>query len=226
MARNSGGSYTYEYNLTDHLGNVRASFDIYGGAVRMLQRDDYYAFGLRKKALAGSTDNRYLYNGKELQEELGQYDYGARFYDPVIGRWNAVDSLAELGRRWSPYTYAMDNPVRFIDPDGMWAYDMNGNLSTSDLGDIEAFMQELKDGGKVRAIRDKYIRMIESSRANGKDFAADNLQHFIDGTGSQRNIDYKFLMNFGDFKDAYQKNVNRFNDQIETLLKNLKKDNQ
>jgi hypothetical protein len=87
-------------------------------------------------------------------------------------------------------------------------------------------MQELKDGGKVRAIRDKYIRMIESSRANGKDFAADNLQHFIDGTGSQRNIDYKFLMNFGDFKDAYQKNVNRFNDQIETLLKNLKKDNQ
>jgi hypothetical protein len=43
MARNSGGSYTYEYNLTDHLGNVRASFDIYGGAVRMLQCDDYYS---------------------------------------------------------------------------------------------------------------------------------------------------------------------------------------
>ncbi len=78
IARNNAGTYTYEYNLTDHLGNVRYTFNKHPvtGAVQKLQQDNYYAFGLKKVVTAGT--NKYLYNGKELQDELGQYDYSPR----------------------------------------------------------------------------------------------------------------------------------------------------
>lgn len=130
-ARKNGSSYLYEYNLQDHLGNTRLSFDIYGGAARDIQHNDYYPFGNTFNSYVLGAKNSYLYNSKELQGGLEQYDYGARFYDPVIGRWNVIDPLADKMRRYSPYNYVFNNPIRFVDPDGMgpqdivW-FDMNG----------------------------------------------------------------------------------------------------
>jgi RHS repeat-associated protein len=91
----------------------------------IVQETDYDPWGLEhfgtKFQAAGVKVNKYLYNGKELIEDNGlqYYDYGARMYDPAIGRWGVVDPLAEQMRKWSPYSFSFNNPLRFVDLDGM-----------------------------------------------------------------------------------------------------------
>ncbi len=105
--------------IRDHLGSVRAVVDHTG---KIVERNDYYPFGGRHEnsALSLSATNRYKFGGKETLEpvSLDMLDFGARFYDPRIARWNTQDPLAEKNNTQSPYAFCNNNPVNVIDPDG------------------------------------------------------------------------------------------------------------
>ena len=115
------------YHLTDHLGSIRVVFDADG---EILERNDYYAFGLRwENSASPISDNRYRYNGKEEQAfvNVPYTDYGARMYDPKYRlSWGSVDPSAEKYYPVGPYIFCLNNPIRLIDPDGRKVYFADG----------------------------------------------------------------------------------------------------
>ena len=114
-------NWLYKFALKDHLGNTRVivsdkNNDGIVGFLDIEQVNNYYPFGLNMDGPwnGASGPYKYQYNNKEWNSDFGLNwnDYGARFYDPTIGRWNSVDPKGEIGKRrvgkecrsrWSPY---------------------------------------------------------------------------------------------------------------------------
>lgn len=132
-------AWVYEYVINDHLGNGRVWFaDLNNDGVisrtdmndEVTLEQDYYPFGMSMNKPSNFDDiqptNEFRYNSKELEEGLGWYNYGARFYDPAIGRFMSVDPLSELYPSTNSYVYTLNNPIIFIDPDGRYVSTNDG----------------------------------------------------------------------------------------------------
>lgn len=115
----------YYYYRKDHLGNNREVWRAHDH--KIVQRTQYYPFGLPWSEYKNPEAQPYKYNGKEFIEMHGYnaYDYGARYYDATIGRWETIDPLAEKSYSVSPYIYCANNPINRIDPDGMREWPVN-----------------------------------------------------------------------------------------------------
>ena len=111
----------YEYELTDHLGNVRVVFHKNAsGAFDTDEGHDYYPFGLslgNPRSFIGSSRYKHGFQGQyaEKDDETGHLHFDLRDYDPVIGRWMSPDPA---GQYYSPYVGMGNNPSIMVDPDG------------------------------------------------------------------------------------------------------------
>jgi RHS repeat-associated protein len=121
------------YELTDHLGNVCAVvtgrlLDGNGGGTpkqaELVSAQGYEAFGsLLPGRNYSSSTYAFGFNGMRKDDEIHgatgtSYDFGARLYDPRVGRWLSLDPLAKKYPNVSPYVFAEGNPIYFNDPTG------------------------------------------------------------------------------------------------------------
>ena len=112
----SSSTLTRYYYLKDHLGSTKMMVDASG---TVASYDDYYPFGLTMPGRSMvNVDPRWRFTGKEKSNNWGRYLFGARTYNPLIGRWDQVDPSGDKYPYLSPFSYVANNPLILFDPNG------------------------------------------------------------------------------------------------------------
>jgi RHS repeat-associated protein len=109
-------TYSRQYYIKDHLGSIRL---VKGSGGTILAARNFYPYGEMQQEYVNSSYNaKYKFTGKERDFETNHDYFGARYYNPELGRWYSVDPAAEKYPGWSPYNYCKNNPFNFFDPNG------------------------------------------------------------------------------------------------------------
>jgi RHS repeat-associated protein len=111
----------------DHLGSSTVMTDQAQSVARWIA---YMPYGADRREPGGSFTPRRQFNFK-VKDATGFYDYGARLYDPTVGRWLSADAIAADGP--NRYTYVRNNPLRFVDPNGRWSEDIHNRILAAAL---------------------------------------------------------------------------------------------
>ncbi|MFT6936525.1 MAG: RHS repeat-associated protein [Saprospiraceae bacterium] len=150
----ANNSLDYNYELSDHLGNVRAVIRKTApgstNPIDILSYADYFPFGWQMPGRNQQGDYRYAYQGQEKDPETGWEAFELRMYDGRVGRWMTTDPYSQYH---SPYLAMGNNPVKMIDPDGGFSYwkpDRNGNL-IAEKGDNALTLADYLDIGVMDA---------------------------------------------------------------------------
>ena len=190
------------YYHPDHLGNTSYLTDAAG---EVYQHIEYTAFGeifVDEKAQNPGDDPRYLFNGKELDEETGLYYYGARYYDPMESRWLSVDPMAEKYAGWSPYNYTLNNPVNLIDPDGKDVVILRNSSGAKNTGHAAVLIGSQK-AGWVYVSKDGFTDSAFGSSPNYVVKHFSSLKEF-------RNSSHNFLLREGDHHSTQSGNAAQY----------------
>jgi RHS repeat-associated protein len=193
--------YVYIYISNENATNVEVYFDDFRVAqaqnANVIQAGNYYLFGMQFQEYQkeGSVNNLYKFGDNEEQEAmgLGWLDHGARMSMPEIGRWFNIDASSERYYDFSPYSYAINNPLLIVDPDGNDVIPIDGGVRFTGNDAISMF--KMFQSATSQFVNNEFEEGRATQRITSFDFSAKWTLNSVDKRGKGQFADkYRFTL--------------------------------